>query len=157
MEKIKAFFKSLFLRLSISGNLLLFSMITESTKSISAFFVCLIPIVLLWKVGVLKLCWKIIKGFFSIFTSSGSSSSQEDDGEPEQIISAYEEGSGENRQVYFDTTKKRRINVGWSGDKLSGYTSSTISVTRGRPGVSAQGYGTYVYDVKGHQIDMHSF
>lgn len=158
MEKLKKFFKSLIIRLVICENLVLASMLTQSLGTVSYLFLCAIPVVLFWRIGILKLCWKIIKGFFSIFAGGGSSnSSSADDGEPEKIIAAYEQGTGENRHVYIDTTKRNRVFIGTSGDKLSGYTSSTVTLTRGRPGVSAQGYGTYTYDINGSRIDFHSF
>lgn len=150
MEKLKNFFKSLIIRLVICENLVLASMLTQSFGTVSYLFLCAIPVVLFWRIGILKLCWKIIKGFFSIFAGGGSSnSSSADDGEPEKIIAAYERGTGECREVYIDTTKRSRVSISYPGAKLSGYTSSTVTVTRGE--------GSYTYDINGSQIDCHMF
>ena len=75
MEKLKKFFKSLIIRLVICENLVLASMLTQSLGTVSYLFLCAIPVVLFWRIGILKLCWKIIKGFFSIFAAGGSSNS----------------------------------------------------------------------------------
>lgn len=147
MEKLKNFFKSLIIRLVICENLVLASMLTQSFGTVSYLFLCAIPVVLFWRIGILKLCWKIIKGFFSIFAGGGSSnSSSADDGEPEQIITAYED---ENHDfVYIDTNKgKRRQSFQIYHDKkakLLGYTSSTVTIRN-------SGFD-YTYDVKGKEI-----
>lgn len=145
MEKLKNFFKSLIIRLVICENLVLASMLTQSLGTVSYLFLCAIPVVLFWRIGFLKLCWKIIKGFFSIFAGGGSSnSSSADDGEPEQIITAYED----HGFVYIDTNKgKRRQSFQIYHDKkakLLGYTSSTVTIRN-------SGFD-YTYDVKGKEI-----
>ena len=144
MEKLKNFFKSLIIRLVICENLVLASMLTQSLGTVSYLFLCAIPVVLFWRIGILKLCWKIIKGFFSIFAGGGSSSSSVDDGEPEQIITAYEKSGW----VYIDTNKgeKRQSFPIYSYDngKLLGYTSSTFTIRKGS--------FDYTYDVKGKEV-----
>ena len=136
MEKIKNFFKSLLLRLSICGNLALFSIWTKENIGMSNLFILGIPVVLFWNLGVLKLCWKIIKGFFSIFAGGGSSNNssnivntetvrvEEPKEEPEQIITAYRDGGN---SIFVETTKGSSF-IGFYDDELLGFTSSTVTI-----------------------------
>lgn len=150
MEKLKNFFKSLIIRLVICENLVLASMLTQSLGTISYLFLCAIPVVLFWRIGILKLCWKIIKGFFSIFAGEGSSNNssnkvntetvrvEEPKEEPKQIITAYRRGGS----ICVETTKGS-FDLGFYDDELMGFTSSTVTIKH------PNGY-VEVYDVDGH-------
>lgn len=135
MEKLKNFFKSLIIRLVICENLVLASMLTQSLGTISYLFLCAIPVVLFWRIGILKLCWKIIKGFFSIFADGGNSNSssnsvksepvQVKEPEPErkprkEIVSAWQDGD----YIFYELSSGSRGN---QPGILIGYTSTTLT------------------------------
>lgn len=163
MEKIKKFFKSLLIRLSISGNIFLIYVLVDripNTKPIQDLCLCAILVVLFWKLGIFKLFWKIIKGICKCvwsFTSTSGSSLEEtnhniEDGE--EIVMAYQDA---NDWLYIDTNKRSQVrfdsrsrdgrgySYGCNYGKLWKYTASTLTMR------DSNSY-FYTFDIKGNLI-----